>query len=144
MKTSASTDAVPQASKHLLNRRHLLQRAGCGFGMVGLTALLQQQGVLEQVGASDLSDERSLNPLAPREGHFPAKAKHVIWIFVNGGPSHVDTWNYRPELTKWNGKSIREFDSEFKNTTGFFKNSVGNLMQSPFKFTPQGLSLIHI
>ena len=73
-------------------------------------------------------------------GHLPAKAKHVIWVFINGGPSQVDTWNYRPELDKWNGKTIREFDSAFENTTGFFKNSVGNLMQSPFKFSPKGES----
>ena len=119
MKNSAFADSSPTVSSPFLSRRHLLQRAGCGFGMVGLTAMLQQQGVLEQANASDLSEDRSLNPLAPRDGHFPAKAKHVIWIFVNGGPSHVDTWNYRPELTKWNGKSIRDFDSEFKNTTGF-------------------------
>jgi len=118
----------------LLDRRLMLARSGCGFGVLGLTALLQQQGAL----ANDAIDSRALNPLAPKAGNFPAKAKRVIWIFVNGGPSHVDTWNYRPELTKSNGKSIKEFDPKFKNTTGFFKNSVGNLMQSPFKFQPQG------
>ena len=135
-----SREANQPEPEGLLSRRSLLARAGCGFGMLGLTGMLQQQGVLGRADASDLGSDRSLNPLAPRPGHFPAKAKHVIWIFVNGGPSHVDTWNYRPELTRWNGKSIREFDAEFKNTTGFFKNSVGNLMQSPFKFTPQGES----
>jgi hypothetical protein len=62
----------------------------------------------------------------------------VIWVFVNGGPSQVDTWDYRPELTKWDGKSIKEFAPEFSNTTGFFKDAVGNLMQSPFQFTPRG------
>ena len=134
-----SREANQSEPECLLSRRSLLARAGCGFGMLGLTGMLQQQGVLGRADASDLGSDRSLNPLAPRPGHFPAKAKHVIWIFVNGGPSHVDTWNYRPELTRWNGKSIREFDAEFKNTTGFFKNSVGNLMQSPFKFTPLDL-----
>lgn len=124
-----------------LSRRQVLTRAGCGFGFLGLTGLLQQEGLLdfagEAVGAEGRND-RALNPLAPREGNFPAKAKRVIWIFINGGPSHVDTWNYRPELTRWNGKSIREFDPEFKDTTGFFKNAVGNLMQSPFKFEAKG------
>ena len=119
-----------------LNRRTLLQRAGCGFGMLGLAGLLQDQGMLES-HAGDLS-RRSLNPLAPQKPHFVPKAKRVIWIFVNGGPSHVDTWDYKPELERWNDKSIKEFAPEFTNTTGFFKNAVGNLMKSPFQFSPRG------
>ena len=55
---------------------------------------------------------------------FSARAKRVIWLFINGGPSHVDTWDYKPELEKWDGKSIKEFAPEFENTTGFFKNAV--------------------
>jgi hypothetical protein len=106
--------------------------------MLGLAGLLHDQGLLETASASDGLGNRSLNPLAPQPSHFPARAKRVIWIFINGGPSPVDTWNYRPELSRWDGKSIREFDSSFSDTTGFFKNAVGNLMQSPFKFTPRG------
>ena len=106
--------------------------------MLGLASLMQDSGLLESASAADALSDRTLNPLAPADPHFEPRATRVIWIFINGGPSPVDTWNYRPELTKWNGKSIREFDSEFKNTTGFFKNSVGNLMQSPFKFEPRG------
>src|SRR5690606_18285007 len=67
-----------------------------------------------------------------------AKAKRVIWVFINGGPSQVDTWDYKPALEKWDGKSIKEFDPTFKDTTGFFKNAVGALMKSPFEFTPRG------
>ncbi|MCB1125464.1 MAG: DUF1501 domain-containing protein, partial [Verrucomicrobiae bacterium] len=133
---------LPVDLRTFTDRRTLLTRAGCGFGLLGLTDLLRSEGLLDsarQAAASELSpDERSLNPLAARDGHFTAKAKRVIWVFINGGPSPVDTWNYRPELTKWNGKSIREFDPEFSDTTGFFKNSVGNLMQSPFRFTERG------
>ena len=127
-----------------LNRRQLLSQAGCGFGMLGLAGLLHQEGLLEMglpaTSGAEVSPNHTLQPLAARAGHFPGKAKRVIWIFVNGGPSHVDTWNYRPELSKWDGKSIREFDPEFEDTTGFFKNAVGNLMQSPFKFEPRGES----
>jgi hypothetical protein len=122
-----------------LSRRQMLSRAGAGFGLLGLAGLLQDEGLLESsASAADLGEERSLNPLAPHEGHFPAKAKSVIWVFINGGPSHVDTWDYKPALSKWNGKSIKEFDPGFQDTTGFFKNAVGNLMQSPFEFTPRG------
>ena len=120
------------------SRRNILQRAGCGLGMLGLTGLLQDEGLLESTSAEDSLNNRVLNPLAPQASHFDAKARRVIWIFINGGPSPVDTWNYRPELTKWNGKTIREFDPGFQNTTGFFKNAVGNLKQSPFTFTPRG------
>jgi hypothetical protein len=124
-----------------VNRRHFLQRAGGGFGLIGLAGLLQQEGLLgkESLTADGLGAQ-ALNPMAPRPSHFPGKAKRVIWIFVNGGPSQVDTWDYKPALAKWDGKSMREFDATFKNTTGFFKDSVGGLMKSPFAFTPRGES----
>jgi hypothetical protein len=81
--------------------------------MLGLAGLLHDEGLLESASAEDSLSNRALNPLAPQASHFDAKAKRVIWIFINGGPSPVDTWNYRPELTKWNGKrfvsSIRSF-----------------------------------
>ncbi|MCA9082214.1 MAG: DUF1501 domain-containing protein, partial [Planctomycetaceae bacterium] len=121
------------SASSLLDRRTLLARAGMGAGMLGLTALLQNEGLL-----ADQLGDRALHPLDPVEPHFPAKAKRVLWIFVNGGPSHVDTWDYKPALAKWDGKSIKEFDSSFKDTTGFFKNAVGGLMPSPFEFTPRG------
>jgi Protein of unknown function (DUF1501) len=118
-------------------RREWLRRAGCGFGMIGLAGLLGE----ESIAASRLVDDlgaRALDPLAALPSHFPAKAKRVVWIFVNGGPSQVDTWDYKPGLEKAHGKSIKEFDSNFSNTTGFFKDAVGNLMKSPFEFRPRG------
>jgi len=126
----------------MLTRRQLLQKAGGGFGMIGLAALLQAEGFVEVESAAraDESDLKTLaaNPMAVRPPHFPAKAKRVIWVFVNGGPSQVDTWDYKPALARWDGKSIKQFDPEFKNTTGFFKDAVGGLMKSPFAFRPQG------
>jgi len=123
----------------LLERREMLARSGCGFGLLGLLGLLQDEGLLgTQASAAPSLGDRALNPLAVQQPHFPAKAKKVIWIFINGGPSHVDTWDYKPALEKWNGKSIKEFDAGFQNTTGFFKDAVGNLMKSPFEFTPRG------
>ena len=122
----------------MLSRREMLSRTGCGLGMLGLTCLLQDEGMLETAAAADNLGQRALRPLAPQPSHSPARAKRVIWIFVNGGPSHVDTWDYKPGLEKWHNKSIREFDPNFQNTTGFFKNAVGNLMKSPFEFSPRG------
>jgi hypothetical protein len=104
-----------------LSRRQLLARAGNGFGALALGSLLAD--------ARDVDD-----PLAPRRPHFPAKAKAVIWIFINGGPSHVDTWDYKPELAKRDGQDLPGFNK----FTGFFANEVGGLMKSPFDFSPAG------
>ncbi len=109
------------------SRRKLLQKAGMGAGLLGLSGLLQDEGVL----AEDSSD-----PLAPRDPHFPGTAKRVIWLFINGGPSHVDTWDYKPALERLDGKELEGFD----RFTGFFAGSVGPLMKSPFKFAQHGES----
>jgi len=124
-------------SRSCLTRRRWLQRAGGGFGLIGLAGLLQGEGLL---GAEGAVADVALNPMAMRPPHFPARAKRVIWVFTNGGPSQVDTWEYKPALERWHGRSMREFDPSFKDTTGFFKNAVGALMKSPFRFTPRGES----
>jgi hypothetical protein len=104
----------------LATRRHMLARCGLGIGAFALADLLHAGP--------------AINPLAPKKPHFPAKAKAVIWIFINGGHSQVDTWDYKPELAKYDGKPLPNFDK----TTGFFANSVGNLMKSPFEFRQHG------
>ena len=111
-------------SSPFYSRRQILQSAGAGFGSIGLASLLAEEGRLAP----------SSDPLAPKQAHFDGKAKSVIWLFINGGPSHVDTWDYKPELEKMDGKELAGFD---KNT-GFFANAVGPLMKSPFEFTPRG------
>ncbi len=129
------TDPSPDA---MVNRRHFLQRAGGGFGLIGLAGLLQDEGLLGSPSRGAEVAGSSIDPMAPRPSHFPGKAKRVIWIFANGGPSQVDTWDYKPGLAKWDGKSMKEFDASFQSTTGFFKDQVGGLMKSPFAFTPRG------
>ena len=94
------------------------------------------KGLLDAEGAAPRRPRST--PWPSRPGHFRARAKRVIWIFTNGGPSQVDTWEYKPALERWHGKSMREFDPSFQNTTGFFKDQVGSLMKSPFRFTPRG------
>ena len=104
--------------------------------MLGLASLMQDEGLLQAAGLfpSSPAGPNDLDPLAPRQPHFDARAKRVIWLFINGGPSHVDTWDYKPALEKNDGKTIEGFD----RFTGFFANSVGGLMKSPFKFRKQG------
>jgi hypothetical protein len=96
------------------SRREMFRRTGAGFGMLGLASLLDEQGLLAP--AAYAADDRSLNPLAPQRSHFAAKAKSVIWLFMNGGQSQVDTWDYKPELEKRDGQTLEGFD----NKTGFF------------------------
>jgi hypothetical protein len=115
-----------------LSRRVLLQRAGGGFGLLALADLLNGQGLLGGSAAA----APAANALAPRDGHFPAKAKSIIYLFMNGGPSHVDTWDYKPDLEQRDGQTLENFD----NTTGFFQDAVGGLMKSPFAFAQHGES----
>lgn len=107
------------------SRRTFLRQAGMGAGAIGLGALLGESAIAAE------SD-----PLTPRKPHFAAKAKSVIWLFMNGGPSHVDTWDYKPELAKRDGQALPGFD---KNT-GFFTEQVGPLMKSPWEFRQHGNS----
>lgn len=104
-----------------LTRRDLLRRAGAGFGVLGLAGALQSAGLLTTAqGAASVP--------AP---HFPAKAKRVIFLFMNGAPSHVDTFDPKPALKEREGeKPGGKMDREAK--AGF--------MPSPFKFQPHGES----
>jgi len=108
-----------------VSRRQLLQRAGGGLGWLALASMLGRDAVAGP-----------LNPLAPKPAHFAGTAKSVIWIFANGGPSQVDTWDYKPELAKRDGTDLAGFD----NKTGFFPGSVGPLMKSPFAWQQSGQS----
>src|SRR6188472_1055671 len=92
------------------SRRAFLRRAGNGFGLLALSGLLDNP-LVRPAAASPVA-----NPLFSRPSHFPARAKSVIWLFMNGGPSQVDTWDYKPELEKRDGQDLPGFD---KNT-GFF------------------------
>ena len=113
-----------------LNRREWLRRAGQGAGLLGLTSLLHDSGLLvpSSLGAT--------NPLDAKPSPFRGRAKSVIWLFMNGGPSQVDTWDYKPELIRSHGKELAGFDKK----TGFFADSVGPLMKSPFEWAQHGQS----
>jgi hypothetical protein len=120
--------------EHLaLTRREFLNRCGMGFGAVSLATLLGETGL---PGGSALADNAHLSPLAPKQPHFPAKAKHVIHLFMNGGPSHVDTFDPKPALTANAGKPL-PFELRTERKTGV-------ALASPFKFQKYGQSGIEV
>src|SRR5438128_12284686 len=95
-------EAYPTCSGH---RREFLWQAGAGFAGLALTALLDQDGFFAKHAFA--AENASANPLAPRPAHFAAKAKSVIFLFMYGGPSSMDTWDYKPELQKRGGEEIQ-------------------------------------
>ena len=115
----------PSLDNVIFTRRQFLQRTGMGMGALSLASILGVDLRAEAAGTVPV-----LTPLAPHAPHFPAKAKAVIHIFAEGGPSHVDTWDPKPELTKFDGKSIPGHD--------------GVAFGSPFTFTPRGQSGIPV
>ena len=115
-----------QLKDHFLTRRQFLNRAGMGFGALGLAALFGEGFLLNEATAAD----GALDSLLPRAPHFPAKARHVVHIFAQGAPSHVDTWDPKPALKQYDGKSIPGSD--------------GVAMASVFKFARHGKSGIEV
>src|SRR5262249_11153451 len=90
---------LPQEERPL-TRREAICRCGTGFGVLGLATLLAETGFLNRAHGGDL-----VHPLAARRPPLPAKAKHVIHLFMNGGPSHVDTFDPKPSLARVAGKT---------------------------------------
>lgn len=90
-----------------LNRREFLHRVGGGFTSVALAGLLAKDGFLNQQAFAADGKTPFVNPLAAKPPHFAPKAKTVIFLFMYGGPSHVDTFDYKPELYKNDGKTIQ-------------------------------------
>jgi hypothetical protein len=84
-------------------RREFLWEAGAGFTGLALTGLLSLDGFFNKASAAE---GKPVNPLAPKEPHFKPKAKSVIFLFMYGGPSHVDTFDYKPKLYELDGKTV--------------------------------------
>jgi hypothetical protein len=102
------------------SRRKLLKSSAAGFGSVALAGLLGEEA---RVGA-----------LAARPPHFPAKAKRIIFLFMHGGPSQVDTFDYKPQLEKDHGKPLPFPKPRVQS------GATGNLLKSPWKFQQHGES----
>src|SRR5690348_11458443 len=115
-----------------LTRRDMLLRCANGFGAVALAALLA-----EETGAADKAQRPAgARTALPPGTHFPPRARNVIFLYMDGGPSQVDTFDYKPLLAKYNGKDPH---SVFKVEPTQF-NNVGKVMASPWKFRRQGQS----
>jgi hypothetical protein len=119
-----------------LSRRQWLAKMGTGFGSLGLATVLADAGLLGE-GAHGASSGAAASPLAAKPPHYASRAKHVIFLFMNGGPSHVDTFDPKPALEKYAGQQPDEL------TKGNQRN-VGKLFPSPFKFAKYGASGIDV
>ena len=115
--------STPHAGPPFANRREFLRRAGGGFGMLALAGLLDQQGLLAAPAGA--------GPPAAKAGHHAAKARSVIWLFMEGGPSGFDLFDPKPELQKRSGQRI--------DIETFFGNP-GPLLKSPYSFKQYGQS----
>ncbi|MEN9576062.1 MAG: hypothetical protein RL514_3917 [Verrucomicrobiota bacterium] len=113
----------PSASvAQLTSRRRFLERAGGGFGMAALASLLKQDSLLGNEVTHHAS--RTTNPLAPQTTHFAPRAKRVIFLFMSGGPSHVDLFEPKPELVRLAGQPIPESFGSFKTRRNVAKNKL--------------------
>lgn len=128
----------PHQSQSYLSRREMLTRMGTGLGMMGLAGILGDEKMLAAESTSTAQATSYQNPLAPKVAHFPAKAKHVIHLFMTGGPSHVDTFDPKPALDKWDGKPLPDGMSHRT------ERPTGAAMRSPFKFQKYGESGIEV
>ncbi len=108
-----------------LSRRQMLKQSGAGFGMLGLAGALASAGLLSSRSADASPTGTS------RLSHFVPKAKRVIYLFMNGAPSHVDTFDPKPALKKYEGQEPTGKSSRKKH---------GGFMPSPFSFSPRGAS----
>ncbi len=122
-----------------LTRRELLRRSGLGFGALGLASLLGMDRLFAgpETSAPAPTPIAGLNPLIPRSPHFPGKAKRIIHLFMNGGPSHVDTFDPKPALARYAGKPLPTPNLPTERKTGA-------AFPSPFKFERYGRSGIEV
>ena len=88
------------------NRRDFLQTLGGGFGAIALAAMSAEQAAAAPSPQSEVPNPQSSDPLAPRAPHYPPRAKRVILLWMQGGPSQMDLFDYKPRLVKEAGEKI--------------------------------------
>jgi hypothetical protein len=130
-------DHRPRLEDLMLTRRELLARMGNGFALLGLAGVLGAEGLLAEPAEASVRGAAVLNPLAPKSPHFLARAKRVVFLFANGGPSHVDTFDPKPKLTEYHGKPLPYANLPTERKTGA-------AFRSPFTFKKYGQSGIEV
>jgi len=120
----------PQFRNFSINRRAFLSRAAGGLGGLALAHLLASEG---RGGAGERI--QAPHPLAPKPPHHPPRARSVICLFQHGGPSQMDLFDPKPELSRWHGKDYPHGDLEVH-----FDKQAGKLLESPFRFQQHGQS----
>jgi len=129
-------DKLQTVTDSLMTRREMLHRGGMGMGALALTPLFFDEAIARQNPQSAIRNPQFEGPLAPKAPHFAPKAKRVIHLFMNGGPSHVDTFDPKPALDKYDGKPLPiHLKTERQTGAGF---------ASPFKFQKYGQSGIEV
>ena len=123
----------PRLEDAFLTRRDFLCQCGMGMGALGFASLMAQTGLLP----SEARAGETINPLAPKAPQFPARARRVIHFFLNGGPSHVDTFDPKPALEKYANKPLPTGNLPTERKTGA-------AFPSPFKFRKYGRSGIEV
>src|SRR5262245_47978908 len=115
-------------------RRDFLRSAGGGFGLLALAAMLQRDGLLA-------AEEKTVNPLAPRKPHFEPKAKRVIFLFMSGGPSHLETFDPKPDLQRLAGQKLPESFGMVKTRRGVDKNKLLATRRTFQKYGQSGIEV---
>src|SRR5262245_57599974 len=126
---------LSHAGRYLLNRRDFLRFGGTGLGGIALATLLAERGLLAEDRAPIRPAVRPDAPLAARPPHFTPKARRVLMIFCSGAVSHVDTFDYKPELVKRHGQPMPGAE---KLVT--FQGEQGTLVKPQWEFKPRGQS----
>ena len=133
MNSQLSNSELPGAGG--MTRRDLLRRAGTGFGMLGLAHVMAEGGLLSASPALAANvGQIAPEPLDPKPPHFAPRADNVIFLFMNGGPSHVDTFDPKPALAKFDGKDPPDWVGDLG------RRRKGSLMKTPFKSRRYGES----
>jgi hypothetical protein len=123
------------------SRRDLLVRSGGGFGALALYSLLVQEGALSRVLGAEGAATASSNPLAPRPGHFPGTAKSVIFLFMDGGPSHLDTFDRKPLVNEYAGKPLPDSVERVITPMGVSNNPLLECKREWKKYGESGLEV---
>src|SRR5580693_6053882 len=113
--------------RKIQTRRNFFQECAGGIGIMALAQLMEREG---------RAAVPAVNPLAPKKPHFPGKAKNVIFMFMEGGPSQLDLFDPKPELQKWSGKPLPA--SMTKDLRLAFTKPNAAVMASQRKFAPRG------